>query len=96
MVVLGRPRPPTFLNFKEKYVEGDQRFGTRRAGRTMPLSKEQQGGVEMQKVSNGNSRGHGGGGGGSEVNAGVNGITDGPAFMGPTALRDFAKQGANR
>ncbi|KAI9819185.1 MAG: Eukaryotic peptide chain release factor GTP-binding subunit [Pycnora praestabilis] len=28
--VLGRPRPPTYLHFKRKYVEGDQRFGSRR------------------------------------------------------------------
>ncbi|KAB2580541.1 Zinc finger DHHC-type palmitoyltransferase protein [Lasiodiplodia theobromae] len=49
--VLFRPRPPTYLTFKRKYEEGDQRFGERRGKRTTPLSKEQQGGVEMQDVS---------------------------------------------
>lgn len=78
VVVLGRPRPPTFLNFKEAYVEGDQRFGPRRGKRTMPLSKEQQGGVEMTKV-NGNA-------GGRHANG------QEPAFQGPTALREAAAQ----
>jgi palmitoyltransferase ZDHHC9/14/18 len=50
-VVLFRPRPPTYLHFKRKYEEGDQRFGPRRDKRTAPLSAEQQGGgVEMQDV----------------------------------------------
>lgn len=76
VVVLGRPRPPTFLNFKESYVEGDQRFGARRGGRTMPLSKEQQGGVEMTKV-NGSAGG----------NMSGNGNGNGLSFQGPVALR---------
>lgn len=52
IAVLCRPRPPTYLNFKRKYEEGDQRFGERRGKRTAPLSKESQGGenVEMQNV----------------------------------------------
>lgn len=53
-VVLCRPRPPTYLNFKRKYEEGDQRFGERRGKRTAPLTKEAQGGggvaMEMQDV----------------------------------------------
>ncbi|KAG9230635.1 DHHC palmitoyltransferase-domain-containing protein [Amylocarpus encephaloides] len=60
-VVLCRPRPPTYLNFKNKYAEGDQRFGERKGNSTAPLRKEFQGGspdaaggdVEMQDVSGG-------------------------------------------
>jgi palmitoyltransferase ZDHHC9/14/18 len=52
LVVLLRPRPPTYLHFKKEYEEGDQRFGPRRSKRTAPLAQEQQGGgVEMQDVS---------------------------------------------
>jgi len=51
LVVLCRPRPPTYLNFKRKYEEGDQRFGERRGKRTAPLVPEAQGGaMEMQNV----------------------------------------------
>lgn len=53
-VVLCRPRPPTYLNFKRKYEDGDQRFGERRGKRTAPLTKEAQGGagvaLEMQDI----------------------------------------------
>lgn len=54
-VVLCRPRPPTYLRFKRKYEEGDQRFGQRRGKRTAPLTKDaQEGGagvaMEMQAV----------------------------------------------
>jgi len=54
-VVLCRPRPPTYLHFKRKYEEGDQRFGERRGKRVAPLTKEAQGGgaavaMEMQAV----------------------------------------------
>ncbi|KAF2741358.1 palmitoyltransferase erf2 [Polyplosphaeria fusca] len=49
--VLVRPRPPTYLHFKRKYEEGDQRFGARKGKRSAPLTAEQQGGgVEMQAV----------------------------------------------
>jgi palmitoyltransferase ZDHHC9/14/18 len=58
VVVLARPRPPTFLNFKDKYVDGDQRFGERRGHRITPLSEGQKGGVEMQKM-NGHANGNG-------------------------------------
>ena len=54
VVVLCRPRPPTYLNFKRKYEDGDQRFGERRGKRTTALTTEaQRGGValEMQNVS---------------------------------------------
>ena len=51
LVVLLRPRPPTYLHFKKKYEEGDQRFGPRRGKRPAPLTEEHQGGgVEMQDV----------------------------------------------
>jgi palmitoyltransferase ZDHHC9/14/18 len=54
-VVLCRPRPPTYLRFKRKYEEGDQRFGERKGKRTAPLAKDAQGGgagvaMEMQAV----------------------------------------------
>ncbi|KAF2275010.1 palmitoyltransferase erf2 [Westerdykella ornata] len=51
LVVLLRPRGPTYLHFKKQYEEGDQRFGERRGKRTAPLTKEQPGGgMEMQDV----------------------------------------------
>ncbi|KAL8656640.1 MAG: hypothetical protein Q9226_002596 [Calogaya cf. arnoldii] len=52
LVVLLRPRPPTYYHFKKEYVEGDRRFGDRRGKRTAPLVPEQQGGggMEMQNV----------------------------------------------
>jgi len=54
-VVLLRPRSPTYLRFKAKYEEGDQRFGEKRGERTAPLAPAQQGGgMEMQDVSGGN------------------------------------------
>ena len=50
VVVLLRPRPPTYLRFKQKYEEGDQRFGPRRGKRQAPLVAEQQGvGMELQR-----------------------------------------------
>ncbi|RDL35940.1 Palmitoyltransferase [Venustampulla echinocandica] len=45
IAVLCRPRPPTYLNFKRKYEDGDQRFGERKDKRTAPLKTEYQGGV---------------------------------------------------
>jgi len=54
ITVLCRPRPPTYLNFKRKYEEGDQRFGERRGKRTAPLVKDVQDGgaaMEMHNVS---------------------------------------------
>jgi palmitoyltransferase ZDHHC9/14/18 len=48
IVVLLRPRPPTFLHFKHKYEPGDQRFGMRRSKRQSP--NHEYGGIEMQNV----------------------------------------------
>ncbi|KAI9893050.1 MAG: Eukaryotic peptide chain release factor GTP-binding subunit [Vezdaea aestivalis] len=51
MIVLCRPRPPTYLHFKQEFIEGDQRFGSIRGKRTAPLSKEQRGGgMELDTV----------------------------------------------
>lgn len=51
LVVLQRPRPPTYLHFKKEFEEGDQRFGPRSGKRSAPLTTEQQGGgMEMQNV----------------------------------------------
>lgn len=51
MVVMARPRPPTYLHFKKRYEEGDQRFGPRRCKTQAPLVEEAQGGgMEMHKV----------------------------------------------
>lgn len=38
IVVLCRPRPPTYLEFKHHYEPGDQRFGARRGGKTASSS----------------------------------------------------------
>ena len=49
-----RPRPPTYLRFKEHYEEGDQRFGGRRGRRHAPLKDEEQGGgIAMAPVGDG-------------------------------------------
>jgi palmitoyltransferase ZDHHC9/14/18 len=54
MAVLGRPRPPTYLHFKQKYEEGDQRFGPRHGKRQAPLVEEARGGgMEMTPVTGG-------------------------------------------
>jgi len=53
VVVLCRPRPPTYLHFKRKYEDGDQRFGERRGKSTVPatqVAQEGGAGVEMQKL----------------------------------------------
>ena len=51
-VVLLRERPPTYLRFKDEYIEGDPRFGQRKGKREAPLSSAQQGGgIEMNKLS---------------------------------------------
>ncbi|KAL8944276.1 MAG: hypothetical protein Q9216_000571 [Gyalolechia sp. 2 TL-2023] len=52
LVILLRPRPPTYYHFKKKYEEGDRRFGERRGKRTALLVPEQQGGggVEMHDI----------------------------------------------
>lgn len=54
IAVLARPRPPTYLHFKQKYEEGDQRFGSRRGRRQAPIVEEAKGGgMEMKPVSGG-------------------------------------------
>jgi palmitoyltransferase ZDHHC9/14/18 len=52
IAVLNRPRPPTYLHFKKRYEEGDQRYGDANTKRTAPLAAEQQGGngMEMQSL----------------------------------------------
>lgn len=52
VAVLFRPRSPTFLGFKQKYQQGDQRFGERRGWmRKDAPSSGQNGGVEMQQMN---------------------------------------------
>ncbi|KAI0487648.1 palmitoyltransferase ERF2 [Xylaria cf. heliscus] len=49
VVVLCRPRPPTYYRFKDRYQEGDQRFGERRnpqGDRLPPVGQD----VEMHSV----------------------------------------------
>ena len=48
--VLMRPRSPTYLRFKDRYIEGDQRFGSRKTTRHDPAIVEQRAGVEMRNV----------------------------------------------
>jgi palmitoyltransferase ZDHHC9/14/18 len=57
LIVLGRPRPPTYLHFKKPYEEGDQRFGPRRGQRasSIPPEEQQSGGMEMQTVGDTNT-----------------------------------------
>ncbi|QSZ31024.1 hypothetical protein DSL72_000585 [Monilinia vaccinii-corymbosi] len=55
ITVLCRPRPPTYLSFKRKYEEGDQRFGERRGKQTAPLTKEFQGGSNAMELQNVNT-----------------------------------------
>ena len=51
LVVLLRPRTPTYLLFKRRYEEGDQRFGPRRGTKQAPLPAEQHGkGMELRNV----------------------------------------------
>ncbi|TVY88954.1 Palmitoyltransferase [Lachnellula willkommii] len=67
------PRPPTYLNFKHRYEEGDQRFGEKRGKRTTPAKEEFQGkGVgEETAMEMGNVTGERGFQGPSAVRAGV-------------------------
>ena len=51
LVVLLRPRPVTYLHFKQPHEQGDQRFGPRRGQRTSPLADAQRGSaMELQDV----------------------------------------------
>ena len=57
--VLLRPRPPTYLRFKDEYTEGDPRFGPRKGQRQAPLTAKQQGGgIEMHNFQGPVSRDH--------------------------------------
>ena len=51
IAVLARPRPPTYLHFKHKYEEGDQRFGLRREKpETPPDTEIGRGDMEMKPI----------------------------------------------
>lgn len=59
ITVLLRPRPPTYLRFKQKYEEGDQQFGPGRGKSQAPLVAKQQGGaLELQDVRPTSDTGH--------------------------------------
>ena len=46
-----KPKPPMNLRFKERYTEGDPRFGPRKGKRQAPLSAAQQGGgMELRSI----------------------------------------------
>ncbi|KAJ5469529.1 Palmitoyltransferase erf2 [Penicillium diatomitis] len=49
IAVLCRPRPPTYMQFKRPYEEGDQRFATQKR-KYLPRDVEFQAGIEMQDV----------------------------------------------
>lgn len=54
ITVLGRPKPPTYLNFQQRYQEGDQRLGSHARTRQAPLDEESRsGGMEMTPVTGG-------------------------------------------
>ncbi|KAL8655511.1 MAG: hypothetical protein Q9210_000817 [Variospora velana] len=48
LVVLLRPRAPTYLHLSKEYEEGDRRFGERRGKRAAPLVIERPNGVSME------------------------------------------------
>ncbi|KAL4953223.1 DHHC palmitoyltransferase-domain-containing protein [Aspergillus filifer] len=50
MAVFGRARPPTYMQFKEYYQEGDQRLSTMKR-KFLPRNTEAQNDIEMQRVS---------------------------------------------
>ena len=56
-VVLFRPRAPTYLEFKERYVQGDQRYGEKKTvvGRKVKGGNGN-GGVEMQDIGGGHGQ----------------------------------------
>ncbi|KAL3466767.1 DHHC palmitoyltransferase-domain-containing protein [Aspergillus heterothallicus] len=49
IAVFGRPRPPTYMQFKEYYEEGDQRLSAMKR-KFLPRSVEPQTDIEMQRV----------------------------------------------
>ena len=50
--VFGRPRPPTYMQFKKSYHEGDQRLSMVKR-KYLPRDVEAQAGIEMQHVPSG-------------------------------------------
>lgn len=52
LVVFLRPRTPTYLHFKKRYEEGDQRFGSRRSKSHLPTQPAGEG-LEMRNVGKG-------------------------------------------
>lgn len=52
IVTLLRPRPPTYLKFKQQYEEGDQRFGPRRGNKNAPVAEYKGGAMELQDINN--------------------------------------------
>jgi palmitoyltransferase ZDHHC9/14/18 len=70
IAILCRPRPPTYMNFKRKYEEGDQRFGEKKGRKVAPLTPEAQNGglgIQMEEMDSRNG-------------------TPNIGFQGPTAL----------
>lgn len=53
LVVLLRPRTPTYLRFKAEYEEGDQRFGPRRSKRGSRVWGDKEGDLELGKLDSG-------------------------------------------
>ncbi|KAJ5152984.1 uncharacterized protein N7482_009462 [Penicillium canariense] len=49
IAVLGRPRPPTYMQFKRPYEEGDQRYAMQKR-KYLARDVESQAGIEMQNV----------------------------------------------
>ncbi|PLN82151.1 putative DHHC zinc finger membrane protein [Aspergillus taichungensis] len=49
IAVFGRPRPPTYMQFKEPYQEGDQRLATMKR-KYLPRHVESRDDIEMQRV----------------------------------------------
>ncbi|KAJ5288538.1 hypothetical protein N7478_001568 [Penicillium angulare] len=48
--VLGRPRPPTYMQFKRPYQEADQRYAMQKRKYLVHRDVESQAGIEMQEV----------------------------------------------
>lgn len=48
IAVLGRPRPPTYMQFKQRYEDGDQRLDSQKRRYRVPDVESQ--GIEMQHV----------------------------------------------
>ena len=50
IAVFLRPRPPTYLRFHDKYIDGDQRFGPRRLEKgVQQVAQQQDIGIEMHE-----------------------------------------------